>query len=41
MRDRVTWPDLAARLVALGWHREGRALRGPCPVTGARPGAHR
>ena len=35
MRDRVAWPDLAARLVALGWRREGRALRGPCPVTGA------
>ena len=29
------WPDLEARLVALGWRREGRALRGPCPVTGA------
>ena len=35
MRDRVTWPDLEARLVALGWRREGRAMRGPCPVTGA------
>ena len=29
------WSDLAARLVALGWRREGRAMRGPCPVTGA------
>ena len=32
----TSWPDLEAALQGRpGWRREGRALRGPCPVTGA------